>query len=104
MATNALETLELRENNPYSIGSLFLFPEGDVLLDPGTPVFNKSTQDRYYTVEESDTMWTIAHKAYGNSKWYWVIQYANDLDFAFDIATGDVLLIPDLTTFKAASI
>lgn len=104
MPSTALENLQLRENNPYSIGSLFLFKEGDVLLDPGQPTFVKSKRDRYYTVESSDDIWTIAFKAYGNSKWYWVILYANNIDFAFDIVTGQTLLIPDLNTFKVTSL
>lgn len=104
MPTSLDTNVELRDNNPYSIGSIMIFEEGDVLLDPGKPQFPKTQLDRYYVVEEPDDIWTIAHKAYGNSKWYWVILYANNIDFAFDITTGQTLLIPDLNTFKVTSL
>lgn len=100
MATDSLEQTRLRENNPYSIGHLFLFEEGDFLLFREIPVFSKSRNDRYYTVEESDDLWAIADKAYGDSKWWWVIRDSNDIEFGFDLSIGKTLLIPDLEKAK----
>lgn len=100
MATSDLNQV-LRQNNPYSIGYIFIFEEGDYLLNRDEPQFNKSINDRYYTVEEGDDLFIIAFKAYGNSKWWWVIRDANKLDFGFDIEVGDTLYVPDLEQAKA---
>jgi hypothetical protein len=91
----------LRQNNPYSIGFIFVFEEGDYLLNREDAQFEKSISDRYYTVEEDDTLSTIAFKAYGSSKWWWLIRDANDIYFGFDITVGQTLYIPDLNTAKA---
>ena len=92
--------LELRENNPYSYGTLFNFDEGDSLLEMDDLVFKKTEADRYFTVEYGDDLWSIAAEAYGNSKWYWVLWFANNLDNPYDILIGSTLYVPDLETFK----
>jgi nucleoid-associated protein YgaU len=70
------------------------------LLERKELVFVKSQNDRYYTVEEGQTLWTIAHEAYGDSKWWWLIRDANRIDFGFDLEVGKTLLIPDLSIAK----
>lgn len=108
MAQNSLsiqESLLLRENNPYSLGEVFVFENGDTLLDLPQPVIEKTNRDRYYTVEKGDTIWTIAKEAYnGDSKKYWIILFANGLDHAFQITVGDTLLIPDWDGFRISSL
>lgn len=101
--TNRPELITLRENNPYSVGSVFLFKEGDIQLEREEINPPKTIRDRYYTVEASDDMWSIAFKAYGNSKWWWVIRDANKIDFGFDLEFGKTLIIPDLNTVKVNS-
>lgn len=91
----------LRENNPYSLGSIFPFPEGDFLLDGPELVFKKSESDRYYTLGNTDDLWNIAHQAYRNSKWWWVIFFANpEIEHPLDLPIGKTILIPDLITFQ----
>lgn len=95
-----IEQIKLRENNPYSEGYIFLFEEGDYLLLRDELTFQKSPNDRYYTVEQEDTLWTIADKAYGNSKWWWIIRDANLIDWGMIIIPGTTLFIPDLQISK----
>jgi nucleoid-associated protein YgaU len=92
----------LRENNPYSIGEIFVFDEGDYLLDGVLAKINTSPKDRYYTVKNDDDLWNIAYQAYGDSKWYWIIMFANDIEFGFDLPVGKTIRIPDLTKAKAS--
>lgn len=94
--------LELRVNNPFAIGSIFQFDEGDLLLDRKPIEPTKSQGDRYYTVIDGDTLNNIAYEAYGNSKWWWIIYDAN-LDLIFDplaLETAITLIIPDLNLIK----
>lgn len=98
MATET--SLELRVDNPYATGSVFTFDEGDSVLDEGEFDYVKSTNDRYFTVVEGDTLWSIAFEAYGSSKWYHIIQKANGIDEAYNINIGDSLLIPDIENTK----
>jgi hypothetical protein len=104
MATNNTNEISLRENNPYSVGNIFLFDEGDLILDREPIVPAKSSRDRYYTVEQEDSFGLIAFKAYGDSKWWWIIRDANKIDYAFDLVRGTTLLIPDLNTVKVSSL
>lgn len=106
---NELQTLpddlSLRENNPYSIGTIMVFEEGDFLLDREPAVFSKSARDRYFTVGVNDDLWTIAHQAYNNSKWWWIIYDANpEIDNPFELEVGKTLLIPDLIKAKVTSL
>lgn len=97
------EEIELRENNPYSIGNIFIFPEGDYVLDREPVVYNKSIRDKYVTTTQGDTLGSIAFEEYGSSKWWWVLLDVNDLLYLtplFDIPDGTTLLIPDLNKIK----
>ncbi len=93
--------IELRPNNPYSVGDVFVFPEGDAELERKPIQTRKSTRDRYYRVEEGDTLSDIAFDAYGDSKYYWVISDVNNLDWVFELPVGTLLLIPDIIPIKA---
>jgi hypothetical protein len=99
------DDISLRENNPYSIGTIFLFDEGDFLLDREPAKFTKSARDRYYTVENDKDLLDIAFEAYGDAKWWWLIYDANpDLGNPFDLAVGKTLLIPDLIKAKVTAL
>lgn len=90
----------LREDNPFSIGTLFIFDEGDYVLDAPTLDIPRSPKDKYYTVKKGDDLWNIAWQAYGSSKWYWVIMFANGIDFGMELRPGQTLTIPDLPTVQ----
>jgi nucleoid-associated protein YgaU len=98
------DDLSLRIDNPYSVGSVLTFDEGDSLLKREPIQYVKSQRDRYYTVVEGDTIDAIAYEAYGNSKWWWVIADANKIDFGFELEEGTSLLIPDLEKVKATNL
>lgn len=92
--------VELRHNNPYSLGYLFDFGNGEISLESTPLKFEKSINDRYYTVAEGETLWSIALEAYGDSKYYWIIGLANDLEFMAELLPGESLIIPDLSKFS----
>lgn len=104
MSPNPLvEDLELRTNNPYSVGSVFIFPEGDFLLDRDPIVVEKSIGDKYHTVIEGEILSQISFIEYGNSKYWWLIYDTNDIDNPFDLESGTILLIPDLNKVEATT-
>lgn len=96
--------LQVREDNPYSTGAILELEEGVFFLERKPLIYSKSPKDRYYTVIASDTIWAIAHAAYGNSKLYWVIADVNNLSMPIDITPGQTLIIPDLIDLKAKQI
>jgi Uncharacterized protein containing LysM domain len=100
MIDPSTEDLELRTNNPYSIGNIFSFSEGDFALEREPIVIERSIRDRYHTVVEGDTLSTIAFDKYNDSKEWWVIADVNNLDWTFQLEVGTVLLIPDLNRVK----
>lgn len=108
MATNFeyfVADLELRLNNPYSLSKILTFDDGISLLDSPQISYDKSPNDRYYTVEDKDNYQDIADAAYGDSKWWWIIYMVNhpnnpELDDPFVLPVSTTLLIPDLETFK----
>lgn len=93
--------IELSTNNPYSIGVIFVFPEGDYLLDGAPAEIAPSSEDRYYTVTESDDIWNISMQAYGDSKWYWAIAAYNGIFNAADLPIGETILIPPMYKLKS---
>ena len=97
----AFDDINLRENNPYSVGSIFVFVEGDIALDRDPIKVTKSFNDRYYTIVAGDEIGNIAFDYYGNSKWWWVIWDSNDIENPFELKVGNTLLIPDLNRIKA---
>lgn len=101
-----MEIVELRVNNPYSIGEVFTFEEGDSRLYREPIQYVKSLRDRYFTTSQGDTLDNIAFQAYGDSKWYWVIQEANNIedDQRFELEPGTSLLIPDLEKVKMTNL
>lgn len=95
-------SLELRINNPYSTGYIFVFPEGDSLLQRDPIPINHSVNDQYYIFIEGDTLESIAFNKYGDSKYWWIIYDVNDIDFPLQIPIGTVLLIPDINQINIA--
>lgn len=87
---------ELRDDNPYYSGFIFLYTDGSISLERDPLVYQQSDNDRYYTTIDGETLWDIAYQAYDNSKYWWVIAEANNIDFPFDLPAGSSLIIPDL--------
>jgi nucleoid-associated protein YgaU len=88
---------ELWENNPYSIGSVFVFDEGDILLDGADPIIPRNTKDKYYTVKMGDDLSSISFGVYEDSKWWWLIAKVNNIPFGFELPLGKTLTIPELS-------
>ena len=61
-----------------------------------TPPSTKSagSNDKTYTVESGDTLWSIAQRYYGNGAKYPLIMQANNLTDTFRLRIGMVLIIP----------
>lgn len=98
MATVQIDPITLRENNPYSLSSIIVLSDGSLVLERTKINYVKSDKDRYFTVIQNDTIWNIAHQAYGDSKYWWIIADVNNIEDPIDLEPGVSLLIPDLVT------
>jgi len=96
--------LELRENNPYSLGTVATFgaDDDDVSIQSFPIVHQAHSTDRYYELIKGNNLSDIAHEAYGDSKYWWVIFLANDLfdPFDYEDSAGKLITVPDLDRFK----
>lgn len=61
-------------------------------LPASTP--SAATEEQTYIVQPGDSLWTIAHKVYGNGAKYPLIAQANNLTATTRLRTGMVLKIP----------
>lgn len=91
------QTIALRPDNPYAYGELAILNDGTYCLS-GTKQTPNTTNCRIYTTIDGDTLSNIAYEAYGNSKYWWLIYYSNDIDCPFDLELngGVTLKIPNL--------
>lgn len=94
---------ELRTDNPFSIGFISTFGDTEIYLERESARIIESPNDRIYEIEEGDTLTSIAGRAYGNSKLWWLIYDANPnvLFHPFILPVGENILIPDFNTFIA---
>lgn len=98
----AKTVLRLPEENIYSNGYIIDLGDGRQLLKTDPIQYTPSAEkDLTYTFKEGDRIWDLAYRYYGNSKWWHVITYVNNIVEPFQIPIGTVLLIPDLDVIKA---
>lgn len=94
--------LRLRIDNPYSQALIQQFKDGTLALDRFRVNYKPNDKDIIHVTQDFDTLDYLAGKYYnGNSKWWWVIFDANNLDDPFILEVGKTLIIPDLISFKA---
>lgn len=92
-------------NNPYRNGIVLVF--GDSLDDESALYrykynYVKSANDKVHTVSEFDDLCNIAFWYYGNSKWWFLIADANQLENYWELPpSGSTLIIPDLAKYQA---
>lgn len=94
------ESLNLRGDNPYSIGNILLITENDLELVRKPLAYIKSPKDSYYTTSANEDLSDISFKAYNSSKYWWIIYDVNTslINNPFEVPANTVLLIPDLDT------
>lgn len=94
--------LNLRSNNPFSYGVITTFEDNSEVLDTFRLNLVPSPLDKIHTIIYGDTLDLVAFDYYGDSKYWWVLFYVNNLDNPFILETNSVLIIPDLLRIKAA--
>lgn len=87
--------ITLRKDNPYATGIVLNFKDGKKVLEPGNYTYIESPGDVTYIIKESDNLSDLAFSFYGNSKYWWVIGKANDIEFPFELTVGQNIIIPD---------
>lgn len=94
--------MELRNDDPYSLGTITLFDDGEIALDPPRVVLRRSPLDAYFTTIEDDNFPDISFQAYNSSRFWWLIYLANEVFFPFDLEAdyGTNIVVPDMETFK----
>ena len=104
-----IEELELEPDNPYFNGTILNFSDGTQELEAPNIVYESFEEDKYYTIQELDTLRSIAWRFYRDIKpfadrYWWVIYLANldVIDVPMDIQPhkGEEIVIPDIENFE----
>lgn len=99
--------ITVRENNLYANGYTFEKTQGREFLKRDKIEYSPSAEnDRSYRVIETDTIWSIAYRYYGDSKWWHVIADVNSIENPMDLSVlvGTELIIPDLERIKISRV
>lgn len=97
-----VNALELRVDNPYSLGEIQTFPDDFPTLERNPLIYKESPNDEHHTIVDGDNLWNLAYKKYGNSKYAWMIWDVNSfLDNYFELPIGEILIIPDFNSIIA---
>jgi len=99
-----IQSTHLREDNPYSTGTIIDFGDGEFLLEREPIEYTRSTKDRYYTTIQGERLHDVAFAAWKNSREYWVLMDVNDIAFPFELERGSTLLVPDLERIKLGNL
>ncbi len=94
------DSIQLRTNNPYSIGKLNTFEDGQATLTRKAIQYTPNYLDKYFMVGNGDNLSQIAFLAYGDSKLWWLIADANNIFNPFDLEVGLELVIPPIETLN----
>jgi len=93
--------LNLRQNNPWVIGSITNFDDGTQSLDRPRLKHVASEKDKYHTVKAWDDLQSVAFMYYGDSKFWFILSDVNELLDPFILDIGTTLIIPDIDKLKA---
>ena len=91
-----MAALLLRLNNPYHYGRIVDFKDGQLSLDRTLLNIPNSPLDRIYIIKSGDELSVLAHRFYGDSKYWWILADKNKLENPFILEEGTTLIIPDL--------
>ena len=94
----------LRNNNPYSLAVIRNFDDTPPILERGKVDYTPTVEDILHEVVEGESLDTIAYKYYEDSKYWWLIADANELENPLDISEFNTLLIPNLERAKKNNI
>lgn len=89
--------IKLSTTNPYSRGLVVNFQDLPPMLVREKEVFKASPLDEYYEVVQGDTLQSIAGDKYGDTRYWWKISDANDIDNPFELPLHSRLLIPNIS-------
>lgn len=72
------------------------YEEGQPTLDRQRFSYKVSKDDKVYNIKQGDTLQSIAHKFYGNSKYWYVIADVNEILNPLLLNIGEQLIIPKI--------
>lgn len=85
------------KNNLYSNGYVVTYEEGDQSLERVVVPLEKELEDKSYMIKQDDTLLSIAHFFYGESKPWWILADSNQdvIDNIFELIPGTEIIIPN---------
>lgn len=97
-------SLDIDLINPFFNGFVSTTEEDIIYLDRYNYFPIKSPNDRFYEIDENDTLSDISFRAYGDSKYWWLIYDSNNILYdPFILPIGKTIIIPDLEVYKVSA-
>lgn len=100
--------INLRKDNPYSSGSILVFPNGSKALTRENLVYRPNIKDELHVLTQFDTLANLAFTKYKSSKYWWIISDINKIPnpFIMEDAQGNSLIgtaivLPDFSALQA---
>lgn len=85
----------MEARNLYDESILISYNEGDTSLEPVEKIIKDDINDSSHIVKDGDTLQSISHKFYKDSRKWWLIARKNQLDDVFNLIIGSELIIPN---------
>ena len=96
-----MATLHLNTTNPYARGFVVNLQDDQQILKRTKLEYNPLvSRDKTHIVKESENIWDLAFKYYGNSKLWYIIADCNSIFNPFELTINSTVIIPDLDNFR----
>ncbi len=87
--------MALHKNSPLRFSSMISLDGFKFWQPVSLPKFIERDTDILYDFVDGDTVWKLAYDRYGDTRLFWVILWANDIDLPeVDLYPGRTIRIP----------
>lgn len=93
--------MEFNQDNPFVVGFVMAYKEGDLSLERIPLIYTPSINDKLHPVTNWDTLPDLSYDYYGSSKWWWVIGDINSIFDPFSLTPNTNIIIPDLDLIRS---
>ena len=89
------------QENLYDRGYLIDYGDGEIVIYRNNISYRQSVNDKYHTVKDGENLLQIARQYYGaSSMWFFIADVNDNIEDIFDIPSGSLILIPNVSIIQ----